>query len=329
MTIAGSSCGVMPIAIASENSSASSSGRERATLITKIEIVSTPATRTSSLEKSRRPDLERGLGLPLAEPDGDLAERGARARRDHDPSPGALVHDGAHERARREVDGRVAPRRLRPSSPPGIDSPVSTASSHSSWRRLDQPQVRRDDVADAERDDVAGHEVARRRRVAGAVAPARAPRGGCCACSAATALAERYSLTKPSPTLRTTIAAMIPRRSGRRSAPTPPPRRAAGSAAGCGAAGPARRTRSPAARAGRSGRRTAGARRPPRRSDPSPRSPSRARTAVADSAPASDDVEGPGVPGSRFRNRPRHPFSRRAWDDPTSRAARIDLRLPR
>ena len=53
--MAGSSCGVMPMAMASENSSASSSGREKATLITKIEMVSTAATRTSSLEKSRRP----------------------------------------------------------------------------------------------------------------------------------------------------------------------------------------------------------------------------------------------------------------------------------
>ena len=43
------------MAMARENSNASSSGRDSATLMTKIEIVSTAATRTSSPEKSRRP----------------------------------------------------------------------------------------------------------------------------------------------------------------------------------------------------------------------------------------------------------------------------------
>ena len=55
LTMAGSSCGVMPMAIASEKSNASSNGREKATLITKIEIVNTAATRTNSLEKPRSP----------------------------------------------------------------------------------------------------------------------------------------------------------------------------------------------------------------------------------------------------------------------------------
>ena len=54
-TIAGRSCGVMPMAIASENRSASISGRESATLMMKIETQRTPATFTSRLEKSRRP----------------------------------------------------------------------------------------------------------------------------------------------------------------------------------------------------------------------------------------------------------------------------------
>ena len=43
-TTAGSSCGVMPTAIASENSSASMIGLCSTTLITKIEVVSAPAT---------------------------------------------------------------------------------------------------------------------------------------------------------------------------------------------------------------------------------------------------------------------------------------------
>ncbi len=55
LTIAGRSCGVIPIAIASENRSASMIGRERATLITKIETVRIPATQTSSFENSFSP----------------------------------------------------------------------------------------------------------------------------------------------------------------------------------------------------------------------------------------------------------------------------------
>ena len=54
-TIAGSSCGVMPIAMASEKSRVSSSGRENATLTTKMKTVSTPATRARKPENSRRP----------------------------------------------------------------------------------------------------------------------------------------------------------------------------------------------------------------------------------------------------------------------------------
>ena len=149
LTMAGSSCGVMPMAMASENSSASSNGRENATLMTKIEIVSTAATRTSSLEKSRRPDLEGGLGLPLAEPDGDLAERGRRTRRHHDRLAGALVHDRAHERARRKIHRRVARgRRDR------LGRRHRLAGEHAfvalELARLDETHVGRHEIADAQ-----------------------------------------------------------------------------------------------------------------------------------------------------------------------------------
>jgi hypothetical protein len=43
-TTAGSSCGVIPTAIASENSSASMIGLCSTTLITKIDVVNAPAT---------------------------------------------------------------------------------------------------------------------------------------------------------------------------------------------------------------------------------------------------------------------------------------------
>ena len=54
-TTAGSSCGVMPTAIASENSSASMIGLCSTTLITKIVLVSAIATSTSSTENLRSP----------------------------------------------------------------------------------------------------------------------------------------------------------------------------------------------------------------------------------------------------------------------------------
>ncbi len=55
LTIAGSSCGVIPIAIASENSSASMIGRCSSTLTTKMKVVRLAATHTRSFEKSFSP----------------------------------------------------------------------------------------------------------------------------------------------------------------------------------------------------------------------------------------------------------------------------------
>ena len=53
--MAGSSCGVIPIAIASENSTASITGLDMATLMTKIETVRMPAIQTSRRENSFNP----------------------------------------------------------------------------------------------------------------------------------------------------------------------------------------------------------------------------------------------------------------------------------
>ena len=54
-TTAGSSCGVMPTATASENRTASMTGRPNATLTTKIVALSTPPTFANSPEKRVRP----------------------------------------------------------------------------------------------------------------------------------------------------------------------------------------------------------------------------------------------------------------------------------
>ena len=113
------------------------------------------------------------------------------------------AHDGQVDRS--ESPPGAARRTSRPAStrrsaPPRRTRAASTSSSRTSaGTRSPTPQ----------RDDVAGHEVAdvdraaRRRRAT--------PRASwrMLACSAATARSERYSLTKPSPTLSTTIAAMI------------------------------------------------------------------------------------------------------------------------
>ncbi|SIL81923.1 Uncharacterised protein [Mycobacteroides abscessus subsp. abscessus] len=54
-TIAGSNCGVIPTAIANENSNASIIGRCSARLTPKMKVVNTAATWTKSIEKLRKP----------------------------------------------------------------------------------------------------------------------------------------------------------------------------------------------------------------------------------------------------------------------------------
>jgi len=78
-----------------------------------------------------------------------------------------------------------------------IDSPVRIASSHSNW------------TASIRRTTSPGTSEATSMRCA---VPSRQASASwrMLACNAATATSERYSFTKPSPTLSTTIAAMIP-----------------------------------------------------------------------------------------------------------------------
>ena len=130
--MAGSSCGVIPIAIASENSTASITGRDMATLMTKIETVRMPAIQTSSRENSFSPIWNAVYAggdpsptairpnavadpvettTPRADPWCTIVPMNAQVGgTGSDPSPGAACTDFAA----------------------GIDSPVSTASSHSS-----------------------------------------------------------------------------------------------------------------------------------------------------------------------------------------------------
>jgi hypothetical protein len=96
--------------------------------------------------------------VSLAEARGDPAERGRRAGRDDDAAAGAVAHDGAHERARPEVDvgvrrddgGRRLRRGQRLARQHGLVAFEALVS--------EQPQVGRHEGADPQLDDVARHE---------------------------------------------------------------------------------------------------------------------------------------------------------------------------
>ena len=207
--MAGSSCGVIPIAIASENSKASITGLDMATLMTKIETVRMPAIQTSSARELVQPDLERRVGRRRAEPDRDPAERGRRPGGDHHPAGRSLVHDRAHERAGgRSTGSDSSPGAASADFAAGIDSPVSTASSHSSCvasssrmsagTTFPMPSVTMSPGTSSR--------TSTRRSV-----PSRrtSVKWRMLSCKATAARSERYSLTKPSPTLSARIAAMI------------------------------------------------------------------------------------------------------------------------
>ena len=81
--------------------------------MTKIETVSTPATRTSRNENCRSPTWNAVSRRPLAETRRDAAELGLHPGAHDDAAAGALAHDRPHQRARPLVHGR-----LRPSSRP-------------------------------------------------------------------------------------------------------------------------------------------------------------------------------------------------------------------
>ena len=131
VTTAGSSCGVIPTAIASENSSDSSSDRCKIRLMTKIEVLRTPATSTSSTEKCRKPAWNSVTSWRSPNPAAILPNSVARPVLTTTPSPPPLLttvpmnaHDERSASAQSEGTGVVA-------LSAGTDSPVSTPSSHS------------------------------------------------------------------------------------------------------------------------------------------------------------------------------------------------------
>ena len=68
LTTAGSNCGVMPTAMARENSTESISVRCSSTLVTRMSAASTPATCISSIEKRRSPIWKSVSGARVPSP---------------------------------------------------------------------------------------------------------------------------------------------------------------------------------------------------------------------------------------------------------------------
>ena len=172
--------------------------------MTKIEIVRTAATRTRSRENPRSPTWKAVSACRSASPTAmpPKAVRVPVATTTARPEPWwTTVPMNAH-------DGRSTGE----SAPPGAtvftaatDSPVRTASSHSSW------------LASSSRTSAGTTSPTRSSTTSPGTSsrtstfcwtPSRHATASwrMLACSAATACSDRYSLTKPSPTLRATIA---------------------------------------------------------------------------------------------------------------------------
>ena len=161
VTIAGSSCGVSPTAIASENR-ADSQDRSAEQRVDDEDAAGQHRGDANQQDReAAQPALERGFRLPFAEPQRDLAERGARAglqRRSTVPS-----HPERSCPCRRSSAGRARPgRRRAPGSAAlglrhrltGEDRLVALE-----LARLEEPQVGGHQVAGAQQHDVARHQL--------------------------------------------------------------------------------------------------------------------------------------------------------------------------
>ena len=159
LTTAGSSCGVMPTAIARANSTESITDRRRNRLVIKIDQHGQGERHPQQqIGEAAQAGLELRLGLPFTQTRGDTAELGIHTGRVHHPDPFAGADDGAHERQ----IGRISQARI------GLDRP---------WRLLgsrplagqdafvafqpvdvDQPHVGRHRFAERQPDHIAGHQ---------------------------------------------------------------------------------------------------------------------------------------------------------------------------
>ena len=139
-------------------------------MITKIEIVSTAATRTSSLEKPRSPTWNAVSAWRSPSPTAILPNAVAEpvATTTARPEPWCTTvpmkaHDGRSEAMSVDDASTVLAA--------AIDSPVSTASSHSSWFASSRRRSAGTTSPTRKAHDIAGHEVAHVEALLGAVAP--------------------------------------------------------------------------------------------------------------------------------------------------------------
>ena len=159
VTIAGSSCGVRPTAIAR----AKSSRFQQRAADHDVDHEDRAGEHGGDADEQQREvaqaELERGLRLALSEPQGDRAELRPTAGAHDDAQPAAFAHDRAHERARREVQRGLRRRDriaalLRRQGLAGEHRLVAFQAVG-----VQQAQVRRHDVADGQPHDVARHEL--------------------------------------------------------------------------------------------------------------------------------------------------------------------------
>ena len=176
-------------------------------MITKIEPASTTVTIAISRENVLQPLLERGLPLPLTQAQRDRAERGVRAGANHDAAPVPTAHERAHERARAQIEWRLAGRlrvgrlggRLRLARQHRL---VALETVH-----LEQAQIGGNHIADPQVHDIARNELGHGDLEPDARRDRRTARCLIWECSASTAFSERYSLKKLRPMLIAMIAA--------------------------------------------------------------------------------------------------------------------------
>ena len=208
-TTAGSSCGVMPTAMASEKSRASRNGLWSSTLMTKIEVVRAPATLTSSIEKRRRPTWNSVSSWwvlsPVAMAPNSVCDPVATTT--PRPLPAwTTVPISAHPESSARAAGLV--HRRRSSSPPAGTRPSApTRRTRAGRRRRRRMSAGTTSPRLSSTTSPGTSEVTSTRPNA----PPRRTTASWVTCewSEAAAFSARYSLTKPSPTETTTMKPMM------------------------------------------------------------------------------------------------------------------------
>jgi hypothetical protein len=208
LTTAGNSCGVIPTAMARENSAESSSERCSSKLVTKIATVSTTATSSSSTEKRRRPVWNAVSGGRSPSPRAIRPNWVSPAVATTTPTPAPLcttvpinAQAVSSARAVPAATGAVA-------LSTGRDSPVNTASSQAS----PFASSRRTSAGTTAPSCKCTTSPGTRSNTSTSVSrPSRSTATVCriSECSASAARSARYSLTKPRPMLAVRIRAMM------------------------------------------------------------------------------------------------------------------------